>query len=123
MTPQQQAREQVIAAGGRMKEAAGRWNATDLAAMKSCTYSLEQCALELRETLETVRHNPHEEMTGLAAELLRMKSEARRLTRLTDASAAFLRCAPGMEGGASDFYGVGATRYSIPDAAPRGTEA
>lgn len=123
MTPQHQAREQVIAAGRLVKEAADRWNATDLAAMEGCTFSLEQSALELREVLETVRGILREDAADLAAELRQIKNDAARLSRLTDASAAFLRCAPGVSGSETGFYGADAARYSIPDAEPRGTEA
>ncbi|HXE64362.1 MAG TPA: hypothetical protein VN519_12530 [Bryobacteraceae bacterium] len=123
MTPRYQAREQVIAARRRLKEAAERWDAIDPAAIEGCRFSLEQSVLELQEMLEAVRRIPREEMTGLAEEVVQIKSEALRLSRLSDASAAFLRCAPGVGGGASDFYGAGAMRYSIPEAEPRGTEA
>ncbi|HEU5021463.1 MAG TPA: hypothetical protein VFT60_06215 [Bryobacteraceae bacterium] len=123
MTPQHQAREQVIAAGRLLKEAAGRWNAADLASVESCAVSLEQSALELRETLETVRRIPREGTAELAAELMQIKNDAARLSRLADASAAFLRCAPGISSSEDAFYGADAARYSIPDAEPRGTEA
>ena len=123
MTPQHQAREPVIAAGRRLKEAADRWNATDLAAIESCTSSLEQSAFELREVLGTVLSIPREDTADLAAELREIQNDAARLSRLTDASAAFLRCAPGLSGGETGFYGADAARYSIPDAEPRGTEA
>jgi hypothetical protein len=123
VTPQDQAREQVIAAGRRLKEAADRWNATDLAAMESCTFSLEQSAFELHEMLETVGRIPREDAVNLAAELRQIQNDAARLSRLTDASAAFLRCAPGVSIGETGFYGADAARYSIPDAEPRGTEA
>jgi len=123
VTPEQQAREQVVAAGNRLKEAAGRWNATDLAAIESCVFSLEQSALELHEMLETVRRIPREDATDLAVELRQIQNDAARLSRLTDASAAFLRCAPGVSGSEAGFYGADAARYSVPDAEPRGTEA
>jgi hypothetical protein len=123
VTPQHQAREQASAAGRRLREAADRWNATDLAAIESCTFSLEQSAFELREMLETVRRIPREDAADLAAELREIQNEVARLSRLTDASAAFLRCAPGMSGGENGFYGADAARYSIPDGEPRGTEA
>ena len=123
MTAQNQAREQATAAGQRLKEAAERWNATDLTAIESCAFSLEQSALELHELLDNVRSMPRQNMTVLATELRQIQSDAARLSRLTDASAAFLRCAPGVSGGESGFYGADATRYSIPDAELRGTEA
>lgn len=123
MTPQEQACEQAIAAGQRLKEAAERWNAADLASIESCTFSLEQSALELHELLDNVRRLPRQNMTGLATDLRQIQYAAARLGRLTDASAAFLRCAPGMSGSESGFYGSDATRYSIPDAEVRGTEA
>jgi hypothetical protein len=123
VTPQQQAREQVSAAGLRFREAADRWNATDLASIDSCTSSLEQAAFELQEMLGAVRGMPREETQGLAAELRQIQNDAARLGRLSDASAAFLRCAPGVSGGETAFYGADATRYSIPDVERRGTEA
>ena len=123
MTPQDQAREQVAAAGQRLKEAAERWDATDLASIESCTFSLEQSALELHELLDRVRRTPDPNMTVLTAELRRIQNDAARLARLTDASAAFLRCAPGVSASESGFYGADATRYSIPGAEVRGTEA
>jgi hypothetical protein len=124
VTPQYQLREQAAAAGRRLKEAADRWNATDLSAMEGCAFSLEQSALELHEMLEALRRGmPPEKMAGVAAEVLRLKNEAGRLGRLTDASASFLRCAPGAGAGESEFYGAGAARYSAPGAEPRGTEA
>ncbi len=123
MTPQDQAREQVIAAGQRLKEAAERWNATDLTSIESCAFSLEQSALELRELLDHVRSMPDRNMTVLATELRQIQNDAARLGRLTDASAAFLRCAPGVSGSESGFYGADAARYSVPDAETRGTEA
>ncbi|HVW07871.1 MAG TPA: hypothetical protein VHC90_04785 [Bryobacteraceae bacterium] len=123
MTPQHQAREQVIAAGRRLQEAAARWDATDPAAMESCAFSLEQTALELGEMLQTVHRIAPENRAELATELLQIKNDAARLSHLTDASAAFLRCAPGAEGGVSDFYSAAAARYSIPESEPRGTEA
>ncbi|HVV44127.1 MAG TPA: hypothetical protein VHC72_02955 [Bryobacteraceae bacterium] len=123
MKPQDQAREQAVAAGRRLKEAADRWNATDLAAIEGCTFSLEQSALELHEMLETVRRMPREDAADLVAQVREIQNDAARLNRLTDASAAFLRCAPGVSGSESGFYGADAARYSIPDAEPRGTEA
>lgn len=123
MTPQHQASEQVIAAGQRLREAADRWNATDLASIESCRFSLEQSVLELHELLDNVRRMPGQNMTVLATELRQIQNDAARLGRLTDASAAFLRCAPGASGNESGFYGADATRYSVPDAEVRGTEA
>jgi hypothetical protein len=123
VTPQDQACEQAIAAGQRLKEAADRWNATDLASIESCAFSLEQSALELHELLDSVHRMPRQNMTVLATELRQIQNDAARLGRLTDASAAFLRCAPGMSCGDSGFYGADATRYSIPDAEVRGTQA
>jgi len=123
VTPQERACEQAIAARQRLKDAAERWNATDLASIESCTFSLEQSALELHELLDSVRRLPPQNMTDLATELRQIQNDAARLGRLTDASAAFLRCAPGVSGGENGFYGADATRYSIPDAEVRGTEA
>jgi hypothetical protein len=73
--------------------------------------------------LETVGRLRREERAGLAEQVIQLRNEAIRLTRLTDASASFLRCAPGAGSAESGFYGAGATRYSIPDTEPRGTEA
>jgi len=123
VTPQHQAREQAIAAGQRLKEAADRWDATDPASIESCGFSLEQCALELKEMLEAVRRVPCENAADLVAELLDIQNGAARLSRLTDASAAFWRCAPGVSGAETGFYGADASRYSIPDMDSRGTEA
>jgi hypothetical protein len=123
VTPPDPAREQAIAAGRRLKEAAERWNATDLTSIESCTFSLEQCALELHEMLAAVRRTPQENAADLVAELLDIRNDAARLSRLTDASAAFWRCAPGVSGAEAGFYGADATRYSVPDAELRGTEA
>ena len=123
MTPQDQAREQAAGAGRRLKEATDRWNAADLASIESCTFSLEQCALELHEMLDTVRRMPRQNMSILVTELRQIQNDAARLSRLTDASAAFWRCAPGVSGTETGFYGADATRYSIPDAELRGTEA
>jgi hypothetical protein len=123
VTPQDQAREQAIAAGQRLKEAAERWDATDLTSIENCTFSLEQSALELHELLDNVRRMPSRNFTVLATELRQIQNDAARLGRLTDASAAFLRCAPGVTCGESGFYGADATRYSVPDAELRGTEA
>jgi hypothetical protein len=123
VTPQDQVRDQAIAAGQRLKEAADSWNATDLTSIESCAFSLEQSALELHELLDHVRRMPRQNMTILATELRQIQNDAAHLGRLTDASAAFLRCAPGVSGSESGFYGADATRYSIPDAEVRGTEA
>jgi len=123
VTPQDQAREQVIAAGQRLREAADQWNATDLTSIERCTFSLEQSALELHGLFDNARRMPPQNLTVLASELRQIQSAAARLSRLTDASSAFLRCAPRAGGTESGFYGADATRYSIPDAEVRGTEA
>jgi hypothetical protein len=123
VTREHQAREQAAAARGRLKEAADRWNATDAASIESCAFSLEQCARELQEMLATVRRGPRENTADLVAELLDIQNGAARLSRLSDASAAFWRCAPGVSGAESGFYGADAARYSVPDAEVRGTEA
>lgn len=123
MSPQNQAREQVTAAAQRLREAADRWNATDLAAIESCAFSLEQSALELNEMLRTVRQIAPDNAAEFATGLLQIKNDVSRLTRLNDASAAFLRCAPGAGADETEFYGAGAARYSIPDEESRGTEA
>ena len=122
MTPPR-AHERAVAAGLRIKEAADCWKATDLNAIEGCAFSLEHSALELREMLETLNGIPHEDRKGLAAEVLQLKNEAARLARLADASASFLRCAPGAGSGESEFYGADAARYSIPGVETRGTEA
>ncbi len=71
----------------------------------------------------SVRQIAPENTVEFATVLLQIKNDAARLSRLNDASAAFLRCAPGAGACESEFYGAGAARYSIPDEESRGTEA
>src|SRR6202012_650470 len=76
------------------------WNAASPSMVERCVAVLEESAREL----QAVRASATQlELSGLTSELLRMKSAATRLERLSDLAAAFLR-GDAVTTGASPLY-------------------
>jgi hypothetical protein len=95
MTPPDSALDRVVQAAERVEKAAGEWNAVDLIEIGECVSALEASAGDLSAAF-TVLQGYHSSPAGLRANLLNLKKSAGRLERLVDASAAFLRSAPGL---------------------------
>lgn len=122
MTLQRKALGRIMLAQQRVREAADRWNAVDLSAICHCCSALERTVADLRDATEMLKRSPAEvtaaELTPaqqastasrelFRSSLLDLKNAAVRLERLVDASAAFLRSAPGLAGEESGFYQAG----------------
>jgi hypothetical protein len=95
MTPPDAARDRVVQAAERVEKAAGEWNAVDFTLIGECVSALEVSAADLSAAF-TVLQECRTSPSGLRANLLNLKRSTGRLERLVDASAAFLRSAPGL---------------------------
>jgi len=100
MTRPSSALDRVVQAAERVEEAAGEWNAVDLTVISKCVSALEASAADLSAALTVIQGSDPERHqanpSGLRANLLNLKKSVGRLERLVDASAAFLRSAPGL---------------------------
>lgn len=124
MTSQQKACEQIVYAGQRLAGAADQWSAVDLVAIANCLSSLECSADVLSHALEILRESPPESISALRSNILELKENAARLERLTDSSASFLRCAPGLACDEPALYQAGGSvRITAPVAETRGMQA
>jgi hypothetical protein len=108
MTPPNSALNRVVQAAERVENAAGEWNAVDLTVIGKCVSALEASAGDLSAALTIL---PGSDLKGyqatrssLRANLLNLKESVGRLERLVDASAAFLRSAPGLACGQPVLY-------------------
>lgn len=100
MTPPNAALDRVAQAAERVEKAAGEWNAVNLTEIGRCVAALEASAGDLSAAL-TILQGPglkgyQATAAGLCGNLLNLKKSVGRLERLVDASAAFLRSAPGL---------------------------
>jgi len=96
MTPRHKAIEHIERAEQRVADAADRWNAVDLAAIGSCVSALEASATDLCAAVGILKGLPTGSGSLLRTNVLDLKRAAVRLERLVDASAAFMRSAPGL---------------------------
>lgn len=96
MTPRNRALDRIVQADQRLKQIAGRWNAVDLSAIGNCVSALEASSTDLCAAAEILKSSPARPGSPLRANVLDLKQSVARLERLVDASAAFLRSAPGL---------------------------
>ena len=113
------AREQIRRARDLVRTAADQWDAANLSAIANSVSVLESSVASLAAASEIL--NSSQEMPGneMRASLLGLKTEADRLQRLVDASAAFLRHLPGGQSADVELYQPGgSTRLIVaePDA-------
>jgi hypothetical protein len=91
--------------------AAGEWTPVDASRITECVSALDSAATDLRTVMESFRaeadltNNP--EYSQMRADLLALKRSLAGLSRLMDASAAFVRNLPGSPGGAGETYAAG----------------
>lgn len=104
-------REPVIANIGEcleeLRSAAELWNAADLSRAQQCREMLESVAGKMADAESLLRHAPGNGVAELRPQVLELKTEALRIERLVDASAAFLRVAFPTTGGGSPVYSSG----------------
>ena len=107
MTPRSQALDRIVQAGRRVQEVAGRWNAVDLSMVSSCVPALEDSAADLSIAIAILESAPESPGKPLRMGVLELQRAVARLEHLVDASAAFLRGAPGPEGDRPVLYQAG----------------
>ena len=111
-------------AGQRLAGTADQWNAVDLVAIGNCLSSLECLVDELSHALEILMESPPDTVSAVRSNILDLKENAARLERLTDSSASFLRCAPGLACEEPALYQAGGSiRITAPVAETRGMQA
>ena len=95
-----------------LRRAADLWNAVDLSRARQCRETLESVARKMTEAESLLRGELLRGQAGARSAELRprvqeLKTEALRIERLVDASAAFFRAAFPTAGGGSPVYGRG----------------
>jgi hypothetical protein len=83
------------------------WNAADLPRVRECQETLESVARKMADAESLLRNAPGRGSAKLRPQVLELKTEALRIERLVDASAAFFRAAFPTAGGGSPVYGSG----------------
>jgi hypothetical protein len=96
MKPRNQALDRIVQAEQRVRDVADRWSAVDLSRIGSCVSALEAAATDLCAAKGILKGLPASPGSLLRTSVLDLKKAAVRLERLIDASAAFLRSAPGL---------------------------
>lgn len=96
MTARNRALDLIVRAERRVKDVADRWNAVDLSRIDSCVSALEASAADLCAADGILKGFPARPGSSFRTSVLDLKKAAVRLERLVDASAAFLRSAPGL---------------------------
>lgn len=107
MTSQDTVQEKIARSEKRVKEAADRWNAVDLSAISQCLSALEYSATDLSEAVTTLKESAVTSGSLVRSNVASLRIAAFRLERLVDASAAFLRLAPGLDCDGAGFYQSG----------------
>lgn len=107
MSPHFDALESVKQAAQSVKDVADRWNAIDLATLTDFIAGLERSACDLSASLQFLETSPPPPANVIRSAILNLKKDAARIERLVDASAAFLRSAPGLASGHDGIYQAG----------------
>jgi len=113
------AQEQISRARDLIRSAADHWDAADLSIIGNSVSVLESSVASLTAASSLLNSSPEMAGNEMRASLLRLKTDADRLQRLVDASAAFLRGAPGAQSADVELYQPGgSTRLIVtaPDA-------
>jgi|SRR5580692_8888323 hypothetical protein len=90
-----------------LRVATDLWNAVDLSRVQKCQEMLESVARKMADAENLLRNAPGSGSAKLRPHVLELKTEALRIERLVDASAAFFRAAFPAAGGGSPVYGSG----------------
>jgi hypothetical protein len=90
-----------------LRVATDLWNAVDLSRVQKCQEMLESVARKMADAENLLRNAPGSGSAKLRPRVLELKTEALRIERLVDASAAFFRAAFPAAGGGSPVYGSG----------------
>jgi hypothetical protein len=107
MTCPQDALDRIVLAERRVREAADQWNAVDLSSIGDCVSALERSAADLSDSTELLKTSSTSTGSVIRSKVHDLKKAVFRLERLVDASAAFLRGAPGSGGVDSSLYQAG----------------
>ena len=119
----QDALGRITLAERRVREAADQWNAVDLAAISRCMSALESSAADLSDATEILKTDSTVTGSVIRSTVQDLKKAASRLERLVDASAAFLRGAPGPGGFDTMSYRAGGSVFEVElSPASRGTQ-
>lgn len=94
-------------AGESVEVALGDWNAVQLDSLGRCVLALEASASDLRAAMDLLSLDPAGTPRGLRENVLRLKQNLVRLSRLSGASQAFLRNLPGSNSGSGELYQPG----------------
>jgi hypothetical protein len=113
------AQEHIRQARDLVRTAADHWDAANLSSIGNSVSVLESCVASLTAASKIL--NGSREMAGneMRASLLGLRTDADRLQRLVDASAAFLRRLPGAQSADVELYQPGGSTRTIatgPDA-------
>ncbi len=103
----QDALGRIALAEQRVREAADQWNAVDIAAIGHCVSTLECSAMDLNDAAEILKGSSMETGNVIRSKVRDLKKAISRLERLVDASAAFLRGAPGLGSDETGLYQAG----------------
>ncbi len=95
MTRDTTAKPHIRLAEQLVKGAADEWNGADLSAAGSCLSALEASSASLAAAAEILRHSPENPENEMRVTLRKLIAHGRRLERLVDNAAAFLRSLPG----------------------------
>jgi hypothetical protein len=107
MISQHTAQEKIARSEKRVKDAADRWNAVDLSAISQCLSALEYSATDLSEAVTALKESAVTSRSLVRSNITSLRIAALRLERLVDASAAFLRLAPGLDCDGAGLYQSG----------------
>lgn len=123
MTSRPDALGRIVLAERRVTEAADQWNAVDLSVISRCVGTLECSAADLNDATEILKISPTATGSAIRSKVHDLKKAVFRLERLVDASAAFLRGAPGPGADATGLYQAdGSVFEEVPASASRGTQ-
>jgi hypothetical protein len=120
MKPRNQALDRIVRAERRVKDVADQWSAVDLSRIGSCVSALEAAATDLCAAKGILKGLPASNGSLLRTSVLDLQRAAGRLERLVDASAAFLRSAPGLACDRPVLYQAGGSIHQVapPSEAP-----
>jgi hypothetical protein len=123
MISQNMAQENIARSGKRVRDAADRWNAVDLFEISQCLSALDHSAADLSDAIGILKESPATAAGLIRSDIESLRTAALRLERLVDASATFLRLAPGPTGDDDGFYQSGGSLCnSAPPPEVRGTQ-
>jgi hypothetical protein len=107
------AQEQIGRARDLVRTAADHWDAASLHSIGNSVSVLESSAGSLTAASEILSGSPETAGNEMRASLLELKTDAKRLQRLVDASAAFLRHLPGAQSAEVELYQPGGSTRLI----------